>query len=324
MTTPIKLNEFNHAENPARRLLEGLGWTYVPADQLASERASERDVLLKDRLRAALLRLNDGLTGAQAERVIFDLERADGIGMSRNQLVHEYLTYGMSLTVEGPEGRDTRTVRFFDFDEPEGGLNEFVVTTQFRVRRGNEKGDPNDDQRMVIPDLVLFVNGIPLVVMEAKSPTLMDVWKTQAVRQLRRYQEAEPQWDGVGAPALFHYNLLCVAHCGAHAVFSTLYAPENVYSEWKSVFPYTEQEVSDRFGVELQGQAQLIVGLLSPATLLDILRDYVVYELDHGKLIKKLPRYQQYRAVTAVMKRVTEGRRPEDRGGVVWHTPGIG
>ena len=324
MTTPNKLNEFNHAEDPARRLLERMGWTYVPSEQLAAERANEREVLLKDRLRAALLRLNDGLTGAQAERIIYDLERADGIGMPRNQLVHEYLTYGMSLTVEGPSDRDTRTVRFFDFDEPEGGLNEFVVTTQFRVRRGNEKGDLNDDQRMVIPDLVLFVNGIPLVVMEAKSPTLMDVWKTQAVRQLRRYQEAEPQWDGVGAPALFHYNLLCVAHCGAGAAFSTLYAPENVYSEWKSVFPYTEQEVSDRFGVELQGQAQLIVGLLSPATLLDILRDYVVYELDHGKLIKKLPRYQQYRAVTAAMKRVTEGRRPEDRGGVVWHTQGSG
>ena len=324
MTTPNKLNEFNHAEDPARRLLERLGWTYVPAEHLASERVTERDVLLKDRLRAALLRLNNGMTGAQAERVVFDLERADGIGMTRNQLVHEYLTYGMTLDVEGPNGRDTRTVKFFDFDDPQGGLNEFVVTTQFRVRHGNEKGDLNDDQRMVIPDLVLFVNGIPLVVMEAKSPTLMDVWKTQAVRQLRRYQETEPQWAGSGAPELFHYNLQCVAHCGAGAVFSTLYAPENVYSEWKSVLPYSEQEVRDRFGVEPQGQAQIIVGLLSPRTLLDILRDYVVYELDHGKLIKKLPRYQQYRAVTAAMKRVTEGRRPEERGGVVWHTQGSG
>ncbi len=324
MTTPNKLNEFSHAEDPARRLLGQLGWTNVPAEQLASERASERDVLLKDRLRAALLRLNDGLTGAQAERIIFDLERADGIGLPRNRLVHEYLTYGMTLTVEGPAGRDTRTVRFFYFDNPEDGLNEFVVTTQFRVRRGNEQGDLNDDQRMVIPDLALFVNGIPLVVMEAKSPTLMDVWKTQAVRQLRRYQEAEPQWAGAGAPALFHYNLLCVAHCGAGAVFSTLYAPENVYSEWKSVLPYSEQKVRDRFGVEPQGQAQLIVGLLSPAALLDILRDYVVYELDNGNLIKKLPRYQQYRAVTLAMTRVTGGKRPEERGGVVWHTQGSG
>ena len=210
MTTPNKLNEFNHAEDPARRMLERLGWTYVPAEQLAAERPYERDVLLKDRLRAALVRLNDGLTDAQADQVIGDLERAGSIGMARNQLVHEYLTYGMSLTVETPDGRDTRTVRFFDFDDPVGG-NEFVVTTQFRVRRGNDRGDPNDDRRMVIPDLMLFVNGIPLVVMEAKSPTLMDVWKTQAVQQLRRYQEAETKWAGAGAPALFHYNLLCVA-----------------------------------------------------------------------------------------------------------------
>ena len=324
MTTPNKMNEFNHAEGPARLLLEQLGWTYVPAETLAAERVNEREILLKEWLRAALLRINDGLTGAQAERVIYDLERADGIGMARNRLVHEYLTYGMPLTVDGPNGRDTRTVRFFDFDDPVGGLNEFVVTTQFRVLRGNEKGDLNDDQRVVIPDLVLFVNGIPLVVMEAKSPTLMDVWKSQAVRQLRRYQEAEPQWDGTGAPALFHYNLLCVAHCGAGAAFSSLYAPENVYSEWKSVMPYTEREVRDRFGAEPQGQARLIVGLLSPATLLDILRDYVVYELDNGRLIKKLPRYQQYRAVTAAMKRLTQGKRPEERGGVVWHTQGSG
>ena len=323
MTTPNKLNEFNHAEEPARRLLEQSGWSYVPSEQLAAERPYERDVLLKGRLRAALARLNDGLTEAQADQVIGDLERAGGIGMARNQLVHEYLTYGMSLTVETPGGRDTRTVRFFDFDDPVGG-NEFVVTTQFRVRRGNDRGDPNDDRKMVIPDLALFVNGIPLVVMEAKSPTLMDVWKTQAVQQLRRYQEAEPRWTGAGAPALFHYNLLCVAHCGAGAVFSTLYAPENVYSEWKSALPYTEQQVRDEFGVEPQGQAQLIVGLLAPATLLDILRGYVVYELDSGKLVKKLPRYQQYRAVNAAIKRITEGKRPEERGGVVWHTQGSG
>ena len=177
---------------------------------------------------------------------------------------------------------------------------------------------------MVIPDLVLFVNGIPLVVMEAKSPTLLDVWKTQAVQQLRRYQEAEPQWSNAGAPALFHYNLLCVAHCGAGAAFSTLYAPENAYAEWKTTLPYTERETRERFGVEPQGQARLIVGLLSPATLLDILRDYVVFEPEGGRLVKKLPRYQQYRAVTAALQRLAGGRRPEERGGVIWHTQGSG
>ena len=324
MVTPAKLNEYKHAEEPAHVLLERLGWTYVPREVLAAERSDERDVLLKWRLRMALLRLNQWMTEEQAQRIVFELENVNSTGMARNQAVHEYLTYGMPLTVDGPRGRDSRTVRFFDFEHPEGGLNEFLVTTQFRVRRGNERGGPDDDERMVIPDLVLFVNGIPLVVMEAKSPSLLDVWKSQAVRQLRRYQEAGPEWHGSGAPELFHYNLLCVAHCGAAAAYATLGAPENAYFEWKAVLPYTEDEVRQRFGVEPQGQAQLIVGLLSPATLLDVLRDYVVYEPERGRLVKKLPRYQQYRAVRAALGRLLSGRKPEERGGVVWHTQGSG
>ena len=324
MNTPAKLNEYNHAEEPALRLLERLGWTYVPRDALAAERGDERQVLLKRRLQAALLRLNQWMTEEQADRVIFELEHIDALGMLRNQRVHEYLTYGMPLTVDRPEGRRTRTIRFFDFDHPEGGLNEFVVTTQFRVRRGRERGAPEDDERMVIPDLVLFVNGIPLVVMEAKSPSLLDVWKTKAVRQLRRYQEAGPEWHGSGAPELFYYNLLCVAHCGAGAVYAAQGASETAYFEWKSVLPYSEDEVRDRFGFEPKGQAQLIVGLLSPATLMDILRDYVVYEPERGHLVKKLPRYQQYRAVCAAVDRMLTGRKPDERGGVVWHTQGSG
>ena len=329
MTTPAKLNEFNHAEDPARRLLEQLGWAYVPREELAAERNSEREVLLKGRLRAALLRLNEWLTEVQADRVVFELENVNATGMARNQAVHEYLTYGMPLTVDGPRGRDTRTVRFFDFDHPGNGLDEFVVTTQFRVRRGPSTSsgrakEIEDDERLVIPDLVLFVNGIPLVVMEAKSPSLLDVWKSQAVRQLRRYQEAGPEWQGRGAPELFHYNLLCVAHCGAAAAYSTLGAPENAYFEWKWLGPYSDGDIRQRFGVEPQGQAPLIVGLLSPAALLDILRDYVVYEPERGRLVKKLPRYQQYRAVRAAMSRILAGSKPTERGGVVWHTQGSG
>ena len=324
MTTPAALNEYSQAEDPARVLLERLGWTFVPRDALAAERSGEREVLLKGRLRAALLRLNEWLTEEQAERVIFEMEHVNEVGIARNQAVHEYLTFGLPLTINTPRGQETRNVRFFDFNHPEGGLNEFVVTTQFRVRRGNEKSDTEDDQRVIKPDLVLFVNGIPLVVMEAKSPSLLDVWKSQAVRQLRRYQEAGPEWHGTGAPELFHYNLLCVAHCGASAAYAATGAPENAYFQWKSVAPYSEDEVRDRFGVEPQGQAQLIAGLLASATLLDILRDFVVYEPDQGRMVKKLPRYQQYRAVSSAMRRILSDSRPEERGGVVWHTQGSG
>ncbi len=323
-SSPTKLNEYNHAEEPARVLLERLGWTYVPREKFAKERGDGREVLLKGRLRGALLRLNEWMTEEHANRVIFDLEHVDAIGMARNQRVHEYLTYGMPLTLDTPHGRDTRTVRFFDFDHPEGGLNEFVVTTQFRVRRGNEWNGIEDDERMAIPDLVLFVNGIPLVVMEAKAPSLLEVWKSKAVRQLHRYQEAGPEWHGAGAPELFHYNLLCVAHCGAAAAYATVGAPENAYFEWKSVLPYSDDEVRRRFGFEPLGQAQLILGLLAPATLLDVLRDYVVYEPERGRLVKKLPRYQQYRAVRAALERLLRGHTPQERGGVVWHTQGSG
>ena len=324
MTTSAKLNEFAQAEEPARALLEHLGWNYVPREALAGERSEEREVLLKGRLRAALLRLNEWLTEAQAERAIFDLEHVNEVGIARNQKIHEYLTFGLPLTVNTTHGQDSRNVRFFDFDNPGDGLNEFVVTTQFRVRRGNEKSVSEDDTRVIKPDLVLFVNGIPLVVMEAKSPSLMDVWKSQAVRQLRRYQEAGPEWHGTGAPELFHYNLLCVAHCGASAAYAATGAPENAYFEWKSVAPYSEDEVRQRFGEEPQVQAQLIVGMLDPATLLDILRDYVVYEPEHGRLVKKLPRYQQYRAATTAMRRILSEDKAEERGGVVWHTQGSG
>ena len=72
------------------------------------------------------------------------------------------------------------------------------------------------------------------------------------------------------------------------------------------------------------GQAQLIIGLLSPATLLDVLRDYVAFEQEHGRLVKKLPRYQQYRAVGTATERMLKGDKPEERGGVVWHTQGSG
>ena len=85
MTVPSKLNEHNHAEEPARVLLERLGWTYIPRDVLAEERGDQRDVLLKGRLKAALIRLNQWMTENQADRVIFELEHIGETGMARNQ-----------------------------------------------------------------------------------------------------------------------------------------------------------------------------------------------------------------------------------------------
>jgi type I restriction enzyme, R subunit len=133
-------SEQAEAEIPARELLRRLGYVYVPREALAQERDGEREVLLRARLRLALLRLNPWLTPETADRAIFKLEHVDATGMARNQIVHEYLTYGLPLDVDEASGRRTRTVQFFDFDfpDPNDGRNEYVVTTQMRVRRGNE------------------------------------------------------------------------------------------------------------------------------------------------------------------------------------------
>ena len=91
------------------------------------------------RLRAALLRLNEWLTEEQTERVIFELEHVNEVGIARNQKLHEYLPFGLPLTINTAHGQDSRNVRFFDFERPDGGLNEFVVTTQFRSRPAPEE-----------------------------------------------------------------------------------------------------------------------------------------------------------------------------------------
>ena len=329
MTNSDRLNELDQAENPARDLLVRLGYEFVPREVLAAERDDERGVLLVGRLTRALMRLNEWMTEDQAQRVIFNLQHVDATGIGRNRAIHEYLVYGMPLTISRGGRQDTPTVRFFDFEHPEPGvgLNEYVVTTQFRVRRASERGaerTSEDDTRVVKPDLVLFVNGIPLVVMEAKSPTLLEVWKHQAVRQLLRYQEAGPEWHGTGAPELFDTNLMCVALCGADAAFAGIGAPENIYAGWKSIEPFPADTFERRFGVPPEGQARLIAGLLNPPVLMDVLRDFVVFEPEGGRLVKKLPRYQQYRAVRRAITHILDGRKPSERGGVVWHTQGSG
>ena len=204
------------------------------------------------------------------------------------------------------------------------GLNEYVVTTQFRVRRGAERAG-DDDRRAVIPDLVLFVNGIPLVVMEAKSPSLPGGLEVEGGAAVASLPGGRAGVAGRRArPALFETNLICVAHCGADAAYAAVGAPENAYVGWKSIEPFVAADFEGRFGVAPEGQARLIAGLLNPATLLDVLRDFVVFEQERGRLVKKLPRYQQYRATRQAVARVLDGRTPPERGGVVVAHAGVG
>ena len=106
-----------------------------------------------------------------------------------NEKVYTSLTYGIALEQDRGDGRKSHTVRFFDFDRPD--RNEWIVTRQYKVL-GSKKH--------VVPDVVVFVNGLPLAVIECKSPTIGDAWKAKAIQQLHRYQEAGTQWKDQGAP----------------------------------------------------------------------------------------------------------------------------
>ena len=186
-------NELHLAEDPAVELLQSLGYTYVPPEDLEFERATYTEPILTGRLALALSRLNPWLSGPNLTNAVMAVTQVPAASFAEaNQKLYTSLTYGIALEQDLGDGRKSHTVRFLDFDNPD--RNEWIVTRQYRVL-GSKKH--------VIPDVVAFVNGLPLAVIECKSPTIGDAWKAEAVKQLHRYQEAGTRWKDQGAPKLF-------------------------------------------------------------------------------------------------------------------------
>ena len=179
-------------------------------------------------------------------------------------------------------------------------------------------------KKHVIPDIVVFVNGFPVAVVECKSPTIGDTWKAEAVKQLHRYQEAATRWKDQGAPKLFEAAQILVATCGERAVYGTVGTPERFFLGWKEPYPLTVKQLAKKFGRTPTPQDILLYGLLEPRNLLDIVRNFVVFEVDGGRTVRKLTRYKQFIAVNEAMRRIRTARKPSARGGIVWHTQGSG
>src|SRR5262249_22322490 len=145
------------------------------------------------------------------------------------------------------------------------------VTRQFRVQGSKKK---------IRPDIVLLVNGIPLVVIECKSPTLGEGWKAEAIDQFSRYQELEGRYRALGAPKLFESVQLLVATCGHAAVYGTVTTPHRYYAEWKTLWPLSEAQFGKAQGHAPSAQEVLFEGMLAPANLLDLAQNFVVFERD--------------------------------------------
>ena len=312
--TPTGWDELHLAENPSVELLESLGYTYVPPEALEPERASLKETILAGRLATALKRLNPWLSETNVAKAVKTVTQVPAASLAEaNEKVYASLTYGIALEQDRGGGRKSQTVRFLDFDRPE--RNEWMVTRQYRVL-GSKKH--------VIPDVVAFVNGLPLAVIECKSPAIGDAWKAEAVKQLRRYQEADSRWKDQGAPRLFEAAQVLVGTCGERAVYGTVGTPERFFLEWKEPYPLSVEQLGERLGRAPTRQDVLLYGLLEPRNLLDVVRNFVVFEVDGGRTVRKLTRYRQFIAVNEAMRRIRTARRPSARGGVVWHTQGSG
>jgi type I restriction enzyme, R subunit len=325
--------EYSRVEWPLVQQLMRLGWSHAEgsrSDPAITDRESFREVFLEGRLRAALRQINldrDGrpwLDDGRISQAVGALLRPKAVRLIEiNQELTERLLLG--TTVDGVEGRGhgrDQMVQFIDWDHPE--RNDFLVINQFRVDEPGGQG-----HKYIAPDLVLFVNGIPLVVIEAKSPGVVEPM-VKAIRQLRRYAN---QRGGApeGNERLFHTNQFVVATCFAKALAGTFTSAEEHFAEWKTTEPAPEAEVCASLGVTaLSSQERLVAGMLAPGRLLGLVRHFTLFMQAGTKTVKVVARYQQYRAVQRALHRLTTGAtRAQDgendrRGGIVWHTQGSG
>lgn len=294
-------------EQEALGWLAELGYIHIYGPDIAPdsdnpERADYRQVVLVERLRSAVARLNPSIPPAAREdavRQVLDL----GIPslLAANRRFHQLLVNG--VPVEYQQHGETRGdfVRLIDFANP--GANEWLATNQFAIK------GPKHSRR---PDVILFVNGLPLVMIELKNPAdeNADIWK--AFDQLQTYKEQIPD--------VFQYNEILVISDGSEARLGSLSSDAERFMQWRTI---------DGVALDPLGQFNeletLVRGVLAPDVLLDYLRYFVLFE-DDGQLIKKIAGYHQYHAVRAAIDKVVQASRPDGnhKGGVVWHTQGSG
>jgi type I restriction enzyme, R subunit len=319
-------NEETLVELPAIEYIKDvLKYDFVHGKELIpenGERDSLNEVILVKRLERALKRLNPWMDEGNIHKSIRFLSRPENLGTSLleiNEKLYDAivdLNYTVDQDIYGNGQKKPQTVHFIDWDNVDN--NDFLVTRQFQVKTQCGKS--------IYPDIVLFVNGIPVVVLECKSPFLEkskneNIGKKEAFEQLKRYMNERDNNVIEGNPRLFYTNFFTGILNKYHAYLGTISSKYNHYLEWKDPYPFTKDMVKD---VEDFGQNIFIQGLLEKKNLLDIMRNFLIFETDSGVTTKKICRYQQFRAVNKAIKRLKEGKDSLSRGGVVWHTQGSG
>jgi len=304
-------------ENFTIELLEQLGYQYIYAPDISHdsdnpERSSYEDVLLIGRLQDAVSRINPKIPIDSQEEAIKEIQRLNSPELiANNESFHRMLTEGIKVSYQKEGHQRGDLVWLIDFQNPQN--NDFVVANQFTViENGNNKR----------PDVILFVNGIPLVVIELKNPTDENATIKSAFRQLQTYKAI--------IPSLFTYNSFMIISDGLEAQAGSLSAGITRFMAWKT--SDGKEEASN-----LVSQLETLMnGMLNKETLLDLIRHFIVFEKSKKEdiktgistisTVKKLAAYHQYYAVNkAVVSTLRASATKGDRkGGVVWHTQGSG
>lgn len=293
-------------------ILQNQGWQYLAPEAQELERANLSEVILKRRFRDAIDRINPNVSAevkVQALRQIINFPSQNLI--DNNEYFHRLFTEGIEVEVMGNDGVKGDKVWLVDFVNPEN--NEFVVCNQFTVVENNVTRRP---------DVVLFINGLPLVVIELKNPVDENATVQKAFTQLQNYKNA--------IPSLFYYNALLIASDGLDAKTGTISSDSSRFLAWKSIDGIKEDKIT------IPQIETLTKGMLSKNVLIDLIGHFIVFEKNKKEdsetglssiiNIKKIAAYHQYFAVNkAVEKTLAASSENGDRkAGVVWHTQGSG
>ena len=339
-------DEYTIVEAPAIEQLKKLGYIHIQGDALSPditnpERSSWRDVVLVNRLRSSLKRINPWLSEDNLNKAVHDLTFINQASLiESNKWLYENLVKYMSYEQDLGTGRKGQTVKIIDFDNIEN--NEFLVVNQFKVHGLKQN---------IIPDIIIFINGLPIAVIECKSPYITNPLE-EGIKQLHRYQNKRFPDEHEGAERLFWYNQIVVSTHFSKAVMGTIGADYEHFMAWKSIYSsghassFAETATADKEAVNsneehernakavnsngenrksvLAHQEMLIGGVFNKKNLLDIIRNFIIFEPVDGKIIKKICRYQQYRAVHKAIERLKTEKERYAKGGVVWHTQGSG
>ncbi len=278
----------------------------IAHDGADPQRAHYRQVLLPFRLREAIQRLNPNVPTAAREDALQQMQELGlPVQLSANRAFHKLLTGGVPVQYQKEGETRGDFVRLVDWEHPE--RNEFWAVNQFTIK------GPHHTRR---PDIILFINGLPLVLIELKNPaeTNADIWK--AYDQIQTYKEQVPD--------VFQYNEVLVVSDGSEARLGSLSANAERFMQWRTIDGLNLDPLGDFNELET-----LLRGALAPAYLLDYLRYFVLFE-DDGALVKKIAGYHQFHAVRAATEQVVAASRSDSaaslrgKGGVVWHTQGSG